>query len=71
MQYGQDFRIFVVSDGTGQTGKRVLEAALLQFDQPVMVIRIPKVSRLEEVKEVVAEAAHSLVAAPPEDAEAE
>jgi [pyruvate, water dikinase]-phosphate phosphotransferase / [pyruvate, water dikinase] kinase len=58
MQYGQDFRIFVVSDGTGQTGKRVLEAALLQFDQPIMVIRIPKVSRLEEVKEVVAEAAH-------------
>jgi len=58
MEYGQDFRIFVLSDGTGQTGKRVLEAALLQFDQPVMIIRIPNVSRVDEVREVVAEAAH-------------
>jgi regulator of PEP synthase PpsR (kinase-PPPase family) len=57
MQHGQDFRIFVLSDGTGQTGKRVLEAALLQFNQPVMVIRIPNVSRVDEVREVVAEAA--------------
>ena len=57
MQHGQDFRIFVLSDGTGQTGKRVLEAALLQFNQPVMVIRIPNVNRVDEVREVVAEAA--------------
>ena len=57
MEHGQDFRIFVLSDGTGQTGKRVLEAALLQFNQPVMVIRIPNVSRVDEVREVVAEAA--------------
>jgi regulator of PEP synthase PpsR (kinase-PPPase family) len=57
MEHGRDFRIFVLSDGTGQTGKRVLEAALLQFNQPVMVIRIPNVSRIDEVREVVAEAA--------------
>ena len=57
MEQGQSFRIFILSDGTGQTGKRVLEAALLQFDQPVMVIRIPNVSRIDEVREVVAEAA--------------
>jgi [pyruvate, water dikinase]-phosphate phosphotransferase / [pyruvate, water dikinase] kinase len=47
----------VLSDGSGQTGKRVLEAALLQFDQAAMVIRIPHIATVAEVKEVVAEAA--------------
>jgi [pyruvate, water dikinase]-phosphate phosphotransferase / [pyruvate, water dikinase] kinase len=57
MEPSQDLWIFVLSDGSGQTGKRVLEAALLQFDQAAMVIRIPRIATVAEVKEVVAEAA--------------
>jgi regulator of PEP synthase PpsR (kinase-PPPase family) len=57
MEAREDYRIYVLSDGTGQTGKRVLEAALLQFDLPVMIIRIPDVRTVEQVNEVVAAAA--------------
>lgn len=57
MEQAGDFRIFALSDGTGQTGKRVLEAALLQFDQPVMIIRIPHVRTVEQVNEVFADVA--------------
>ena len=59
----EDYRIFVLSDGTAQTGKRVLEAALLQFDLPVMIIRIPHLRSVEQVNEVVADAArnHSMI----------
>ncbi len=58
MEQSENFRIFVLSDGTGQTAKRVLEAALVQFEQPVMIIRIPHVRAVEQVNEVVADAAH-------------
>jgi regulator of PEP synthase PpsR (kinase-PPPase family) len=57
MEHSHDLWIFVLSDGSGQTGKRVLEAALLQFDRVAMIIRIPHVGSVAEVKEVVAEAA--------------
>ena len=56
MEHSQDPWIFVLSDGSEQTGKRVLEAALLQFDQVAMVVRIPHIASIAEVKEVVAEA---------------
>src|SRR5918996_5098652 len=58
MEDQEDYRIFVLSDGTGQTGKRVLEAALLQFDLPVMIIRIPDVRTVEQLNEVVVAATH-------------
>jgi [pyruvate, water dikinase]-phosphate phosphotransferase / [pyruvate, water dikinase] kinase len=63
MEPTEDFRIFVLSDGTGQTGKRVLEAALVQFDLPVMIIRIPHVRTVDQVNEVVADAvrSHSMI----------
>ncbi|MGH8070978.1 MAG: kinase/pyrophosphorylase, partial [Candidatus Entotheonellia bacterium] len=54
MEHSRDLWIFVLSDGSGQTGKRVLEAALLQFDRIAMVIRIPHVASVAEVREVVA-----------------
>lgn len=57
MEHSQDLWIFVLSDGSGHTGKRVLEAALLQFDQVAMVVRVPGVASIAEVNEVVAEAA--------------
>jgi regulator of PEP synthase PpsR (kinase-PPPase family) len=57
MEHSHDLWIFVLSDGSGQTGKRVLEAALLQFDRAAMVVRIPYVATVAEVQEVVAEAA--------------
>jgi [pyruvate, water dikinase]-phosphate phosphotransferase / [pyruvate, water dikinase] kinase len=63
MELTEDYRIFVLSDGTGQTGKRVLEAALIQFDLPVMIIRIPHISTVEQVNELVADGArgHSMI----------
>lgn len=57
MEHHEDFRIFVLSDGTGQTGKRVLEAALVQFDVPVMIIRLPHVRTVDQVNAVIADAA--------------
>src|ERR671914_1831916 len=63
MESIEDYRIFVLSDGTGQTGKRVLEAALIQFDLPVMIIRIPHVRTVDQVNELIADAArgHSMI----------
>jgi regulator of PEP synthase PpsR (kinase-PPPase family) len=63
MDLTEDYRIFVLSDGTGQTGKRVLEAALIQFDLPVMIIRIPHVRTVQQVDELIADAArgHSMI----------
>jgi regulator of PEP synthase PpsR (kinase-PPPase family) len=57
MEHSHDLWIFVLSDGSGQTGKRVLEVALLQFDRVAMVVRIPHVATVQEVEEVVGEAA--------------
>jgi hypothetical protein len=57
-EHEQDRWIFVLSDGSGHTGKRVLEAALLQFDQVAMVVRVPHIGNIAEVNEVVTEAAH-------------
>jgi regulator of PEP synthase PpsR (kinase-PPPase family) len=57
MEPSEGFRIFVLSDGTAQTGKRVLEAALLQFDLPVMIIRLPHIRTVEQVNAVVVDAA--------------
>jgi regulator of PEP synthase PpsR (kinase-PPPase family) len=57
MEHSQDLWIFILSDGSGYTGKRVLEAALLQFDRIAMLVRVPHVATVAEVHEVVAEAA--------------
>jgi regulator of PEP synthase PpsR (kinase-PPPase family) len=57
LEHGQDRWIFVLSDGSGHTGKRVLEAALLQSDEVAMVVRVPHIGNIAEVNEVVAEAA--------------
>ena len=63
-------KIFVVSDGTGQTAQRVVQAAMAQFgDASIAIVRRGKVRRIEQLKDVVAEAAgqnalllHTLVA---------
>jgi regulator of PEP synthase PpsR (kinase-PPPase family) len=57
MEHSHDLWIFVLSDGSGQTGKRVLGATLPHYDRVALVIRIPHVASVAEVKEVVAEAA--------------
>jgi hypothetical protein len=57
MEHSHGLWIFVPSDGSGRTGKRVLEAALLQFDRIAMVVRIPPIATTAEVKELLAEAA--------------
>jgi len=51
--------VFAVSDGTGTTAERVTRAALTQFHQDVEVRRIGEVRTVEQVREVVQEAAHA------------
>jgi [pyruvate, water dikinase]-phosphate phosphotransferase / [pyruvate, water dikinase] kinase len=52
------YRIFVVSDGTGATAERVVQAALTQFtDAWVAVERRPQVRSRQAVNDVVQEAA--------------
>jgi len=50
--------VFVVSDATGETAERVVRSALVQFEQPqVLVVRRGNVRTAEDVHEVVLEAA--------------
>lgn len=52
--------LYVVSDGTGSTAERVLEAALAQFaDVDVNVVRHGNVRTPERIQEIVAAAARS------------
>lgn len=51
-------RVYVVSDATGGTARRVVDAALMQFkDAAVSVEQVPGVREVKEVKEVVKHAA--------------
>jgi regulator of PEP synthase PpsR (kinase-PPPase family) len=53
-------RVFVVSDGTGETAERVLKAALAQFEgAAVKVERRPEVRTEEQVRQVVHEVAQA------------
>ena len=50
--------IWVISDGSGSTAERVLQASLVQFGQEnVKVERIPDVRAREQIQEIVAKAA--------------
>jgi regulator of PEP synthase PpsR (kinase-PPPase family) len=52
--------VYIVSDATGTTGRRVVEAALAQFaGAQVDIVQIPGVREAQEVREVVAEAARA------------
>jgi [pyruvate, water dikinase]-phosphate phosphotransferase / [pyruvate, water dikinase] kinase len=51
--------VFVVSDGTGETAERVVQAALVQFqDAPVELIRRGEIRTAHQVRAVVQEAAN-------------
>lgn len=51
--------IYVISDATGHTAKRVLEAALTQFDaDDIEVVRVGGVRTPEQIQEVVAQVAN-------------
>lgn len=59
-----EFHVFAVSDGTGETVEKMARAALLQFDEPSVVVhRINRVRSLVEVNEVLERAAgvHGIV----------
>ncbi len=51
--------VFAVSDGTGTTAERVTRAALTQFPQEVEIRRFGEIRTVEQVREVVREAAHA------------
>lgn len=57
---GRVFRIYAVSDATGQTAEGVVRAALTQFDaSQVEIIRYGGVRTPQRIREIVAEAAHN------------
>jgi regulator of PEP synthase PpsR (kinase-PPPase family) len=52
------YKIFAVSDATGKTAARVLNAALLQYDKnDVLVVRYGDVRSVERIREICDEAA--------------
>lgn len=52
------YKIFAVSDATGKTANRVLDAALLQFDiRNVEIVRYGEVRSVDRVREIMDEAA--------------
>jgi regulator of PEP synthase PpsR (kinase-PPPase family) len=49
--------IWIISDGSGFTGQRVLQASLVQFDpRDIIVERIPNVKRVTRIREIVKDA---------------
>jgi regulator of PEP synthase PpsR (kinase-PPPase family) len=49
--------IYIISDGSGFTGERVLQASLVQFEQKeVAVERIPNVKTTDQIREIVKKA---------------
>lgn len=53
------YQVFVVSDGTGTTAERVVRAALTQFERNVEVQRFGEVRTVEQVRQVVHQAAQA------------
>jgi regulator of PEP synthase PpsR (kinase-PPPase family) len=50
-------RVYVVSDATGGTARRVVDAALMQFkDAVVSVEQVPGVRKIKEVRKLVKQA---------------
>jgi [pyruvate, water dikinase]-phosphate phosphotransferase / [pyruvate, water dikinase] kinase len=57
---GHKHGVYVVSDATGATGRRVVEAALAQFSgAEVTIEQVPGVRDVEEVKQIVRQAARA------------
>jgi len=53
----QTRHIWIISDGSGFTGERVLQASLVQFEPKNLVVeRIPNVKRVAKIREIVKEA---------------
>lgn len=52
-------QVFAVSDGTGATSERVIRAALAQFEENVEVQRFGEVRTVDQVREVVRQAAQA------------
>ena len=53
------FQVFAVSDGSGGTAERSIRAALTQFDEEVEVSRFGEVRTVEQVRQIVRQAAKS------------
>jgi regulator of PEP synthase PpsR (kinase-PPPase family) len=55
----KEYQVFAVSDGSGGTAERSIRAALTQFDRDVEVLRFGEVRSVEQIYEIVHEAAQS------------
>jgi len=53
------YEVFAVSDGSGGTAERTIRAALTQFEKKAGVQRFREVRTVEEVRQIIRQAAHS------------
>jgi regulator of PEP synthase PpsR (kinase-PPPase family) len=49
----ENFYVLIVSDGTGETGYRLLKAAMQQFEPNILITRYAKVREETQIKEIV------------------
>ena len=48
-----NYYVLIVSDGTGETGFRLLKAAMQQFDADILITRYAKVRQKSQIREVL------------------
>jgi len=48
-----NYYVLIVSDGTGETGYRLLKAAMQQFDADILITRYAKVRQKSQIREVL------------------
>ena len=47
----ENYYVLIVSDGTGETGFRLLKAAMQQFDADILITRYAKVRQKKQIRE--------------------
>ena len=46
-----NYYVLIVSDGTGETGYRLLKAAMQQFDADILITRYAKVRQKSQIRQ--------------------
>lgn len=55
----KNYHLFIVSDGTGETAYRMLKAALLQFEQDILMTRYGNVRTKREIRKILQSASRN------------
>ncbi len=48
-----NYHVLIVSDGTGETGNRMLKAAMVQFGEDIFVTRHANIRDKEQIRELL------------------